>query len=243
MHISAIKTSLFRQGDSLEDFINLHIPILQNGDIIAVTSKICALAENRIRNRNTLHTHIIQESQEVIETPWAILTRTTHGWCINAGIDTSNADTCIILLPKNPFKTAEKLRQKLMKQHTLTKLGVIITDTRSTPLRVGTLGKAIGYAGFKPIQSYIGKKDLFGRKSRVTESNVVDALAGIVVYSMGEGNEQTPLALIHDSPVIFTTKPLTQKEMKLFLLPENDIFSFVYTTNASKRHTRSKKNN
>ncbi len=110
-------------------------------------------------------------------------------------------------------------------------LGVIISDTRSVPLRIGTAGRAIGVAGFLPIKSYIDKEDLFGRKSRVTISNLADALATSAVLMMGEGNEQTPLAVIKNAPVSFINKPLNEKDKDLNLPPEQDIFAYVYKRN------------
>nr|MDQ3015055.1 coenzyme F420-0:L-glutamate ligase [bacterium] len=146
------------------------------------------------------------------------------GWGINAGIDESNAKNKLILLPQDSFKTAEVLCENFKKHFSLKKLGVLITDTRSMPLRIGTVGKALGYAGFEPLKSYIGKKDLFGRKSRVTQSNVADALAASAVLVMGEGNEQTPMVVIKDAPVIFSNK----KGGSLALPPEGDIFGNVF---------------
>ncbi|HET8575183.1 MAG TPA: coenzyme F420-0:L-glutamate ligase [Candidatus Paceibacterota bacterium] len=107
-------------------------------------------------------------------------------------------------------------------------MGILITDSRSIPLREGTIGRALGFSGFEPLKSYVGKKDLFGRKTRVTKSNLADALAAAAVMEMGEGDEQTPLAVIKDALVVFTTKPLSAKAKKLFLDPEKDIFAGVY---------------
>jgi len=234
MQIKGIKTSVFEEGDSLIDFINEHIPMFCDGDVLTVTSKIVALSERRVADKSEMKTIIAKESYQTIETPWAILTLADDGWGINAGIDESNADQSIILLPKNPFKTAKMLCDKIKNQHKLKKFGVIITDTRSTPLRIGTIGRAIAYAGFKPLKDYIGEKDLYGRKSRVTQSNHVDALAAVAVCVMGEGDEQIPLVHISSAPVSFTKKPLSKKDTQLFLLPENDIFSYIFKSSKSE---------
>ena len=228
MHIQGIKTALFKKGEKLEAFIFTHVPKLENGDVLVITSKIIALAEKRTGKIKDKEKLIRQESHEIISTPWAFLTLSKDGWGINAGIDESNADDEIILLPKDPFASAEKLLGKLKTHYKIQKLGILITDTRSVPLRVGTVGRAIGFAGFKPLKSYIGKDDLFGRKSRVTQSNHADALAGTAVCVMGEGSEQTPLALIKNSPVTFTSRPVSLKDKKLHLLPHDDIFECVF---------------
>ena len=228
MNIQGIKTTIFKNGEPLVAFIVQHIPKLENGDVLVITSKIIALAEKRVGKIKDKEMLVRRESQEVISTPWAFLTLAKDGWGINAGIDESNALDEIILLPKDPFVSAEKLRSKLKAHFKINKLGVLITDTRSVPLRVGTVGRAIGFAGFKPLKSYIGKDDLFGRKSRVTQSNHADALAAASVCTMGEGSEQTPLALIKDAPIAFTSRPLALKDKKLYMLPKDDIFGFVF---------------
>ena len=51
-------------------------------------------------------------------------------------------------------------------------------DSRVTALRLGTVGLAIGVSGFKPILDYRAKLDLYGRKVKVTQSNIADDLAG-----------------------------------------------------------------
>ena len=46
----------------------------------------------------------------------------------------------------------------------LKKVGVIITDSKTTPLRWGTSGVAISYSGFSPLKNYIGSPDIFGKE-------------------------------------------------------------------------------
>jgi coenzyme F420-0:L-glutamate ligase len=231
MKVTAIKTSLFKKGDSIVNFILNNLPQVSEGDVIVITSKIVALSEGRIADLDKKDNHILSESRETIETPWATLALTDeNGWIINAGIDESNSDESIILLPKNANQIAKSLYTKIKNHYGLAKLGIIITDTRSTPLRAGTIGRTIGYAGFKPFKSYVGKDDLYGKQSRVTESNHADALAAAAVCMMGEGDEQTPLAVISNSPVSFIENPLAEDDTKLFLLPSEDIFTHVFTS-------------
>ena len=241
MIVTGIKTRIFLPSESLFDFITEHVDIIAEGDILVITSKICALSENRVRDIIQKDKYIRQESKQIIETPWATLTLMNDGWGINAGIDESNANNTLILLPQNPFDTAHKLWKKLRHQFKLKKLGIIITDTRSVPLRKGTMGRAIGYAGVLPFKSYIGKKDLFNRKSRQTQSNIIDALASTAVCIMGEGNEQTPLVRMSDTPATYTQRTLQGEETILTLEPKKDIFASVFTFDHTRTHTRSKK--
>ena len=233
MKIIEIKTKLYNKEIPIIDFIikNIISEKPTEGDIIVVTSKIIALSENRIGKIRDKKLLIKKESLKISDTPWASLTLTNEGWTINAGIDESNANNCLILLPKDPFISAEKLRKGIMKYFKLKKLGILITDTRSTPLRVGTVGKALGYAGFLPLKSYIGKPDIYGRKSRITVSNIADSLASAAVLMMGEGDEMIPITIIRGSPVKFTAKPLPRKMKRLFFSPQKDIFSKVFIQN------------
>jgi dihydrofolate synthase / folylpolyglutamate synthase len=227
MQIIPIKTNLFKEKDNLIDFVLTNIPKLEEGDMVAVTSKIVALSQGQTAGVTDKEKEIRKVSKKVIETPWALMTLTNDGWCINAGVDESNANHKLVLLPKDVFKTAESIRIKLAKYFKLKKVGVLITDTKSLPLRMGTIGRAFGYAGFEPLKSYIGKKDLFGKKSRFTKSNVADALAASAVLHMGEGDEGVPMVIIKEAPVKFSNK----KGVSLAILPEKDIYSYIYRNN------------
>lgn len=228
MEITSIKTTIFSPGDSLISFIKKHVPVVTDTDILVITSKLVALSEQRIVPLSKKDKIIIVESKRVIKTPWAYLTETGDGWSINAGADESNAQGKLILLPAEPFASAKRIHKELKKYYGLKKLGVLITDTKSVPLRVGTIGRALAFAGFLPYKNYIGKSDLFGRKNQVTQSNLADALAAAAVLTMGEGKEQTPLALIKQAPIVFCNKNLKKSQQKLSISPQNDIFSFLY---------------
>ncbi len=233
MQVLPIKTSLFKINDSLFEFIKAHMPELQEGDILAVTSKIVALSEGRVGKIEDKEKIIHREAKKVIETPWASLTLTERGWEINAGVDESNAEDGLILLPEDSFHSAELLVENLKEHYKIKNLGVIITDTRSVPLRVGTVGRALGVAGFLPIKSYVGAEDLYGRKSRVTTSNVADALAASAVLVMGEGSERSPLAVIKNAPVYFIGGLLSEESKQLNLSVEQDIFTNIYLNKSS----------
>lgn len=203
MKIKAIRTQLFREGESLEKFIYEHIRQLRERDIIAVTSKIAALGECRTAPISEKEKIIKKESEWAVPTKYAWLTMKDGMLMPSAGIDESNASGKLILLPKDSFTTAARLRAALLKHYGLKSLGVLLTDSRTLPLRAGAVGVALGYAGFNGIKDYRGVPDLFGRTLTMTRTNVADSLAASAVFLMGEGGERKPLAVIKDAPVTF----------------------------------------
>src|SRR3981081_676973 len=81
----------------------------------------------------------------------------------NAGIDESNAGDVYVLWPREPQATANKVRNYLCERFGLSHIGVVITDSTTRPLRWGVGGVAIAHSGFREINDYRGKDDLFGR--------------------------------------------------------------------------------
>ncbi len=71
-------------------------------------------------------------------------------------------------------------------------------------MRVGTVGFALGIAGFKPTKDCRGSLDLYGRKVLITRINVADDLASAAHLVIGETTERTPLALVRGAPVEIT---------------------------------------
>ncbi len=207
MNARAVKTRVFSEGENLFHFVVEHIPVLKEGTVLAVTSKIVALSEGRVaspRNDAERMRIIESESDWMVATTHVVLTMKDGIPMANAGADESNADGKLVLLPKDSFAAAEKLRGKLMKKFQLKKLGVVVTDSRVVPMRAGVVGLAVGYAGFRGVRDYRGKKDIFGRKLKFTLTNVADGIATTAVLLAGEGNEQKPLVVVEDAPVRFT---------------------------------------
>jgi putative folate metabolism gamma-glutamate ligase len=210
---------------------------LPEESILAVTSKIVAICENRVIDQPNLDKHEIakQEADCYLseDNPYHFLLTIKDGILLpSAGIDESNGNGSLILWPKDPQKSANEIRTYLKKRFNLKKVGVIITDSKTTPLRRGTTGVAIAYSGFKPLKNYIGMPDIFGREMRVTQANIVDALAVTSVLTMGEGNEQTPLAVIEEvRSITFQDKNPTKEELnELSIGIDDDLYSQLLTS-------------
>ena len=213
------------ENEHLEDFIFEYIPAVQENSIIVVTSKIVALSEGRTCDDDSEETKerlTKQESEWMMQTKYVWLTLKDGMLVASAGIDRSNANGKLILLPKDSFQTAARIREVIQKKYDVHNIGVLITDSRLLPLRAGALAYAIGYAGFKGIRDNRGKPDIFGRELLYSQTDVADGLASAAVICMGEGAEQIPLALIVDPPVKWTDEPNDPKE--LVIPPEEDVY-------------------
>ncbi|KKQ04188.1 MAG: hypothetical protein US18_C0012G0016 [Parcubacteria group bacterium GW2011_GWB1_36_5] len=228
MEIKAIKTRIFRENENLLEFILQYVKKIPEKSILVVTSKIVALAEGRTveyKNEKQKAKIIKQESDFALKTKLVWLTIKDGMVMSSAGIDVSNADGRIILLPKNSFKTVSFIYKMLRKKFKIKNLGVLIADSKLFPLRAGIVGCAIGYAGFQGIKNYVGTKDIFGRIFKMSKTNIADSLATSAVLCMGEGREQQPLALITGAPIIFNNK-INRKELMIDL--KKDIYAPLF---------------
>jgi coenzyme F420-0:L-glutamate ligase len=232
MQIKPIKTKIFNEDEDLLGFILRYVRKIPEKSILVITSKIVALSEGRVVLIDSKISHdkiwekiIRAESDFMLRTKYTWLTIKDGMVMASAGIDESNANGKFILLPINSFKSAKLIRKELCKKFKIKNLGVLITDSRLFPLRAGIVGVALGYAGFKGIRNYIGKKDIFGRILKMSRTDVADSLATGAVLCMGEGREQQPLALIIDAPVEFVGK-VNKKE--LLIDPREDLYQPLF---------------
>ncbi len=231
MNITPLKTHPIGVGESLEAILDRYVPPLKEQTILAITSKIISLCQGRVIAKEEVpekYQLIQKEADGFLEdlppNPYDIyLTITNHILIPSAGIDESNGNGLYIMYPKDIQETATLIWSHLLNRDQLKTLGIIITDSHTTPLRRGVTGIALGWCGFNPLHTYVGKPDIFGKPLRVTQINNLDALAAGAVFTMGEGAEQTPLAIIHDAPRIeFQTRPPTPKEVESLRIPLNE---------------------
>ncbi len=206
MIVTPVRTRVFREREDVEGFVVEHVPTISEGAILVVTSKIVALSEGRTAALEEKERVIREESEFAIETKYVWLTIKDGTVMASAGVDESNADGKLVLLPKDSFAAAENLRSKLIRHFNVKNLGILITDSRLLPLRAGVVGVALGYAGFKGVRDYRDVPDIFGRPLHFSQTDVADSLATAAVLEMGEGAERRPLCLIEDAPVEFVEK-------------------------------------
>jgi coenzyme F420-0:L-glutamate ligase/coenzyme F420-1:gamma-L-glutamate ligase len=118
----------------------------------------------------------------------------------NAGVDQSNVGPAdgasrVLLLPENPDRSAEALRNGLTAL-TGIDLAVVINDSFGRPWRQGTAGVAIGVAGLPALIDLRGRPDLFGRKLEVSVIGFADEIAAAASLVMGQADEAAPVVLI-----------------------------------------------
>lgn len=221
MKIKVIKTDkIISNGESLYTILDRYLTALKEHSILAITSKIVSICEGRvIKIEDADKKQLISQEAELLlpqeESKYNITLTIKNNLLIpTAGIDESNGNGYYVLWPSAPQKTANNVRDYLCNRFSLKQVGVIITDSKTTPLRWGTTGVAIVHSGFSALNNYIGKPDIFGRELKVTKANIMDALAVVAVLIMGEGNEQTPLAVIENIPFVqFQDRNPTEEEL------------------------------
>lgn len=236
-----IKTSLVQAGkQTLTSVLDEALPDFKDGSILAITSKIVALCEGRVAkvegaDKDAL---IKQESSYFLSRdghPFGFSFTITDNTLIPAaGIDESNTGGYYVLWPKDAQDTANEIRKYLVERFKVKQAGVIITDSSvAVPLRWGTIGIALSYSGFAATKDYRGQPDLFGRPFQVSQSAIAGALATTAVLVMGEGSEQTPLAIISDIPFVdFQDHNPTPEELKNFSIGDKDDDLFAPFLNA-----------
>jgi len=238
MIVHTIQTHKIRSDErDLLALLDRYIPTFAAGSILAITSKIVAICQGRtVPIDGTDKQALIEQEAEFFLPPTlnsANVTMTIkQGRLIpNAGIDASNGDEHYILWPHAPQQVANSVRTYLQQRFGYGQIGVLITDSNVTPLRLGVTGVAVAHSGFLALNDYVGAPDLFGRPLRMTRANVIEALASVAVLAMGEGSEQTPLAVISELPfVTFQTHEPTPEELAQLHIPlAEDLFGPLLT--------------
>jgi putative folate metabolism gamma-glutamate ligase len=233
MQIKVIQTHRIEPNEFLKSILDRYIPKLAEQTIVVITSKIISLCQGRVVPKSAVSKEALirTEADAILQTtdnPYDLYLTIKNNILIpSAGIDESNGDGVYILYPQDVQSTAVSLWYHLRETHALEHLGILITDSHTTPMRRGTTGIALGWCGFEPLYCYIGKPDLYEKPLRVTQSNLLDGLASAAVLVMGEGNEQTPLTLIQDAPRIsFQNRPpTTEEEQNIMISMAEDLYA------------------
>lgn len=204
MEFIPVKTRIVKPPkDEISDILDgLEI---RDGDIVFIASKILGISEGRTEKIGSVSKEelISREAERFLPCVnraggfHVNLTVVQNVLMLGAGIDESNAGGYYVMWPSNPDESCRRVREYLMGLHPEVKrLGVIATDSHTTPLRWGVTGITIGLSGVEPLRDVRGEPDLFGRPMDVTKVNLIDPLASMAVLLMGEHDECTPIVIL-----------------------------------------------
>lgn len=242
MHVSAFQSSIVKPGDDLFAILRQTLPKkLPERCVVAVSSKIVALAENRVEsvanaNPDRKYELVRQESEYYLEassSQYGVMLTVKNGLlAVNAGIDESNTGGYYVLWPADCQASANQIWNWLREEYGVQEVGVTITDSKTSPLFWGVTGASVAHAGFLALNDKRHTPDIFGRELQMTQVNVAQAVAGAAVLEMGETNEQTPVAVVTEIvEITFQDHVPTERELaELRITLEDDVFSPVLTT-------------
>jgi coenzyme F420-0:L-glutamate ligase/coenzyme F420-1:gamma-L-glutamate ligase len=188
--------------------------VLRDQDVLVVASKLVAKAEDRFVELSMVVPSpraqelaaqtgkdprvvevVLWDSQAVSRVAKNALVVRHHGGHVsaNAGLDQSNARGAgagewVLRLPADPDASARRLRAELLARLGAA-VGVVISDSFGRPFRQGTVGSAIGVAGFPALFDQRGRRDLDGRLLEATITAPADQLAAACDLIAGQADE------------------------------------------------------
>ena len=175
MIVTPIKTHKVTSEDSdITVLLKKYLPSLKERSVIAITSKVVAICEGRVVKVDEVDKdELVKEEVEYFlpkeENKYHFfLTIKNNIMIASGGIDESNGNGYYILWPKDSQESANTIREFLVKEYGISDVGVIITDSKTTPLRRGVTGVTLAHSGFAALNDYIGHPDIFGRDLHVT---------------------------------------------------------------------------
>jgi coenzyme F420-0:L-glutamate ligase/coenzyme F420-1:gamma-L-glutamate ligase len=213
-------------GDDLAGLISARVPPdLDAGDIVVVAHKVVSKAEGRVRRLSEVPASteaaslaeaqgkdprlvqvVLDETAELLRAERGVLICVTrHGFvCANAGVDASNAADAeeLILLPLDPDASARALRERLGSLLGV-RPAVIVSDSFGRAWRVGQTDVAIGAAGVRPLDDWVGRRDSVGRELRATAIAVADSVAAAADLARAKDSRE-PVVLVRGLSQIVT---------------------------------------
>jgi coenzyme F420-0:L-glutamate ligase/coenzyme F420-1:gamma-L-glutamate ligase len=192
---------------------------IDNGDVVVLAQKIVSKSENRYIDLNKITASkkaillgkelnrdsrfiqvILNESNEIVSTEKnVIIVEHKLGFInINAGIDRSNIPQAInqvLLLPKNPTLSADKLQLALSKNFNK-QIAVVITDSMTRPYRSGVTNFALASSNLQSLIDLSGEEDMYGNILKNTEIAIADEIAAASGLLMGQGADKKPVIII-----------------------------------------------
>ncbi len=212
----------------------------QDGDVVVLSQKAVSKAEGRLvrladvtpsslaievghaqKKDPRLIEVILRESRRIVRMDRGILiTETRQGQiCANAGVDQSNVGLgWASLLPEDPDASARAFASRARAEHGI-EIAVIVADTFGRPWREGLVNVAIGVAGLRPLQTFLGVPDAHGYTLQATILAIADELAAAAELVMGK-LDRVPVAVVRGYR--YDTGPGSSRE--LLRDPSLDLF-------------------
>ena len=204
-------------GADLATLILAAGPPPADDEIVVVAHKAISKAEARVRALDSIvpsprarelatehgkdprHVQaILDEAAELLRADHGVLiTRTPHGFvCANAGVDESNApdDGLLILLPRDPDRSARALRARL-RELSGRSPAVLISDSFGRAWRLGQLDTALGCAGLVPLDDWRGRRDRRGRELQASVIAIADAVTAAAEPTRGKDSGE-PVVIV-----------------------------------------------
>ncbi len=215
----------FNPGDDLASIIAGAIRAsgfeLRDGDVVVIAQKVVSKCEGayadldditpssrahaiaaRLGRDPRLVEIVLQESSEVLRAENGVMVvANRHGHVMaNAGVDASNLPETsglrVLKLPLDPDRSAQLLREALQKAIEISRIGVVINDSWGRAWRNGTIGHAVGVAGFPALWDRRGEPDMYGRPLRITQIALADEIAAAASLVMGAAAERQPVVIV-----------------------------------------------
>lgn len=236
MNVSAIRTAVVKsRSTTVPELVSSVFSSLSENSIIAISSKVVALCEGRTAaiSADDKQKLIEQEAERYLPphlNRYEVSFTIKHNTLIpSAGIDESNAAGHFVLWPEDPQLSANNLREYIVKHYGLSNIGIVITDSTARPLRWGMGGISVAHSGFNALSDYRGTNDLFGRTFQFETMDIAGGLAAAATLVMGEGAEQTPIALITDVPFVqFQSRNPNDEEIAALKISiEEDLYGSI----------------
>jgi coenzyme F420-0:L-glutamate ligase len=239
---------LIEEEDDLITILNQSLELagvsFEDDDILVIASKVISVVEGRIVKYDSVKFGKLAEklgkkakippefAQLILNeslnnyigaVPGAITTINEYGLLANAGADQSNVgENQAILLPRDCKQSAKKMHKDLKDKYGKY-LGIIVADSRTMPLRLGTVGAALATYGFKAVLDVRGKKDLFGKPMHITTRAIADQLATSAELVMGETDEQIPFVIVRGYSTIRIDEQ-EEDDLNKLITPEQCMF-------------------
>ena len=154
MKVTPIRTrAVETHSCKLKELLSESLTNIKPNSVIAITSKVVSLCEeNVVPIKNSNKDKIIESEAEYFlpkngNKYDVYLTIKNNMLVPSSGVDESNTNGYYVMWPKDPQSTANLCWQFIRNEFDITNVGVIITDSTSSPLRWGVTGKCIAYCG------------------------------------------------------------------------------------------------